>query len=163
MSQTQERSQLEWRGYDDALRGFIGDDKGVDMAAIASSSNQGGMLSITNSATITLDTLKQKRERLSKAMTLTDKCKQAVEAMADPNERVVVILARLISLHEKAVLASHELNFAWAFNKDMTGGHLTENAMDKMQKKAEAITTDIVQEVKCIRALSGPSGSKELL
>ena len=79
--------------------------------------------------------------------------------MAAPGERVVVILARLLHLHEQAVLSSHELHFGATFNKNMCGEQLTENAMDKMQKKAETIMTDIVQEVKLIRALTGPNAS----
>ena len=163
MSQQQERSQSDWRDYDVALRGFLGDDKSVDMREVASSSSQLSQLSITNSAPISVETLKLKRERLTKAMALTDKCKVVVEAMATPNERVVVILARLLILHEQAVLSSHELHFGATFNKNMGGEQLTENAMDKMQKKAEAITSEIVQEVKLIRALTGPNASKELL
>ena len=110
-----------------------------------------------------MQSTKEKRDRLIKAIGLTDKCKTMVAGLDSPPLRVSSELQAIMSLAEAAELLQTEMGFIVKFGKDFKNAEVTESSGTAICNKAEEVTSKIVQSVKCIRALVGPGGSRDLV
>ena len=164
MKQRHERTQEEYRAYDSGIQSIVGDFAPSPMLPSSAGSSGDGPPAITNGVVqVGLDSLKVKRERLQKAVSLAEKCQKMVQALDSPPPRVSSELQIIMSLQETAEILQNEMGFSVKFGKDYKHNEITDATATAMSNKAEDITSKVVQAVKCIRALTGPSASRDLL
>ena len=170
MSQKQERTQDEYQLYNTGVQSMIGDISphplngtvwGLPFGAISNSSGPPAICSGGKEAAV--NSVKDKRDRLCKAISLADKCTTMVAWQDSPPARVMSELAAIRGLGETAEKMQTEMGFIVKFGKDFKNAEVTESSAAAIAVKAEEVTSKIVQSVKCIRALVGPSGSRDLL
>ena len=170
MQQQQERTQEEYRLYDTDVRSMIDDItpghplNGTAWGSPFGASSSTGPLAIASGGKeAVMETTKDKRDRLIKAIALTDKCKKMVAGLDSPPFRVTSELQSIVSLAESAEMLQTEMGFIVKFGKDFKNAEVTESSGQAICNKAEVVTSKIVQSVKCIRALVGPGGSRDLV
>ena len=164
MSQQQERTQDEFRTYDSGIRAIVGDFTPAPALSFNAGSSSDGPPAITNGVVaVAMDSLKTKRDRLQKAIQLAEKCEKMVTALDSAPPKVSSELQVIMSLQETAEILQNEMGFSVKFGKDYKGTEITDASATAMSNKAEDITSKVVQAVKCIRALTGPGASRDLL
>ena len=164
MHQKQERTQAEYRAYDSGVRAIVGDLNQLALLPFPSSSGSGGPPATPNgSVAVAMESRKTKRERVQQAIALAGTCQKMVAGLGTTPHRASADLQTIMSLQETTELLQNEMGFSVKFDKDYKNTEITDASATAMCNKAEDITSKIVQVTKCIRALVGPGGSRDLL
>ena len=173
MHQQQERTQAEWQEYDVGIRSMVvdviqghplnGTVWGQPFGATSGSSSNAPLAIASGGKEAVIEATKEKRERLVKAIALSDKCKKMVEGLDSPPFRVAAELQSIMTLTEAAELLQTEMGFIVKFGKDFKNAEITESSGKAICTKAEDVTTKIVLSVKAIRVWVGPGGTRDLV
>ena len=105
--------------------------------------------------------LKEKRTRLMSSVGLAEKINAKIDG--HPGllpDRVAAAGATLLLLTEQSEILASELNFVIKYSKDTAGKAATPSLVENLCKKADSLSSKMLEEVKVIRALTATSPVK---
>lgn len=95
-----------------------------------------------------LQVLKDKRDRMAKAVALAEKMQKTVSALPTCSMKVSTELSTLLDSLEQAELLQHEMTFMVKFGKDMRGSTVTAESAATVAGKGEELALSLIEGMK---------------